>query len=1703
MKASTFRFTRSGWLALLLAALASTNPSHPVGAQAPSMANGQTVTPLGDGRELVLGGVGGGRVQGEAWVRDARTNRLISIRGLSEPRAWHTATLLPDGSVLVLGGIDESGQPVRSVERFDVTGGTAEEMPGLSWKARSAHSATLIDSNHIVLAGGIVDGEVVGDVEVLDLEAWQVTTVGSMGLARAYHSARLLADGRTEIWGGTGPDPIVATSGAIVDGSQVRDVFAREQDDSLLWLTASDPQDGSIVAVPQTIMLRLSRPAREDSLTRRAVILSAGGAEIAARVISAEGGRLVFLTPNAPLELNTSYVVTVNGARDTTGTLFPLLSITFSTSDATGGAGSSVDDEVWDPRVDPMGARIRNADNESRWRSLPPLKAANGVTAVSGQVLRLNGLPLAGVEMELEDHPARTDATGRFLLAARDISTGWHTLEIDGKATRGNNANYGKYEVAVWITSGKTAVLPYTVWLPKIDSAHAIRIASPATSETVITTPLIPGLELQIPAGAVITDENGRAVREISITPIPVNQPPFPLAANVNVPIYFTIQPGGAYVAVSGSSGYAGARVIYPNRAGHPPGTVTEFWHYEPKAGRGWYVYGRGAVTADGRQIAPDRGVAIREFTGAMVGPVALGGGPGAAPGDPGKGGDPVHLGTGVFVHEKTDLTLPDVLPIGITRTYRSLDTIVRAFGIGATHQFDSFLVGTTFPYTYIDLVLPNGSRVHFPRISPGTGYADAVYEHTSSPTGYFKARISWNGNGWNLDLKDGSRMVFREGFNAIRPSFSAVTRIQDRYGNAIVLTRNADADLTRITSPNGRWIELTYDTTHRVTQASDNGGRSVGYTYDASGRLWKVTGPAGGITEYTYDTSHRMLTLKDPRGITFLTNQYDANGRVDLQTQADGTTFRFAYTLDAQGRVEQTDLTNPRGYVRRVTYDPASGYLLTDTAAYGTSLARTTTLMRDAATNFVTRITDGLARNTDYGYDTFGNMTSVTRLAGTVDALTTSYTYDSTFNQLASLTDPLNHTTTIARDSLGSVTAITDALGHQTSFTSAASGLALTVTTAAGTTTFTYDGADLVGITDPIGRTTTRFVDSLGRRVRTTNPLGQTTTYTYDALNAITQSIDGLGATTVFTYDANQNLLTLTDALNHTTTYTYNNMDQLATRADPLFRQELFTSDSNGNVSQHTDRKGQITSSTYDALDRLITVTYHDASTTTYTYDIGDRVTQILDSVAGSITRTWDLLDRMTSETTPEGSITYTYDTAGRRTTMTVAGQPQVSYSYDDANRLTSITQNGSTVSLMYDNANRRTALTLPNGVTTEYGYDAASQLTALTYRLGQTTLGTLSYGYDLAGNRTSVGGSWAAIGLPATLTSATYDASNQIATWGGALPTYDPNGNLTSDGVRTYTWNARNQLTAISGPVNASFGYDGVGRRRTKTVASATTNFLYDRANSVQELSSGSPVANTLTGLAVDEYFTRTDAAGARNYLLDALGSSVALTDASGTVQTEYTYEPFGNLTTSGATTSNPFAFTGREADGTGLYFYRARYYDPAGGRFISEDPIGFEGGINFYGYALNSPTNLRDPSGRSAGTVAIGLGGLICFGSGVCETIIVGTGVAVTVAATTYLVRNWFESRAHSDPIPYPGTRNPGPCDKDPGKCKPCPPDSPYWDQPGNVHGGTTGVHYHWWHWNQKPYPDCTCYPTRLDGGTPPTGGTPWSPGGAPWP
>jgi RHS repeat-associated protein len=249
------------------------------------------------------------------------------------------------------------------------------------------------------------------------------------------------------------------------------------------------------------------------------------------------------------------------------------------------------------------------------------------------------------------------------------------------------------------------------------------------------------------------------------------------------------------------------------------------------------------------------------------------------------------------------------------------------------------------------------------------------------------------------------------------------------------------------------------------------------------------------------------------------------------------------------------------------------------------------------------------------------------------------------------------------------------------------------------------------------------------------------------------------------------------------------------------------------------------------------------------------------------------------------------------------------------------------------------------------------------------------LTYTYDAAGNRLTTGGTFARSNIPPALATTTYNANNQQTVFGAATETYDPNGNLATfidaSGTTTYTWNARNQLTSIAGPsLSATFTYDSFGRRTGRMVNGTVINYVYDGLNPVQEKNGATVTANLLTGLGIDEFFTRTDGVGVRSLLPDALGSTVALGDGTGTLQTQYTYEPFGVTTQTGAASTNSYKYTGREDDSTGLLYYRARYYQPRLQRFIAEDPIGFRGrDLNLYAYVFNKPVRLTDPRGTDA--------------------------------------------------------------------------------------------------------------------------------------
>ncbi len=1576
-------------LALSLTVLLSPRDSRPQTAAPPTLRPGQTATLLGDGRWLLIGGQQRGQVTATSTIVDPETGSITSLPNLATARSGHSATTLPDGTVLVLGGTGRDGRVVVTAERFIAGTQQFEIVSVAGLIPRASHTATLLTDGRILVAGGEGDsGRVVATAQLWDPQGGAVQTVG-MGSARTGHTAALQSDGTVLLWGGTTAGGSPVSAGDVFDPVQTR--FATvttppqpssdppQLEASLPAANAADvPTDGMIA-------LRMSTPLRVDTVNSGSVTLSDPAGPVPASVVVAEGGLLIFVRPAAALSPGTHYTLSVNGAEDRQGALFPFTTVPFTTmqpgvsasvsaraqqgiTQAAPGSSASEKDSDGDGEV--WRGERRDGKPHSRWRELPPLQAPLGVTALAGQVLKLNGEPVAHVTLAIEGRRAgrririRTDATGRFLLSR--VAPGHHELLIDGRSATQPGRTYGVFEVGVDLLKGETSVLPYTIWMPALDMAHAVTIPVPTAREVIVTTPRLPGLELRIPAGTTITDHEGKVVRQVSITPIPLDRPPFPLPKGVDVPIYFTVQPGGAYLA---NASYAGARLIYPNSNGAQPGTTFDFWNYDAEE-KGWYVYGQGRVAADGQQIVPNPRVSVYEFSGAMVANPSLAPPSGPDPESGSTDGDPVDLGTGLFVYTKTDLMLPDVLPIALTRTYRPNDTTSRAFGIGTTHAYDMFLAGDILPWTYTDLILPDGGRVHYQRTSPGTEWYNAIYEHTGAPAVFHKTEIRWGGYSFYLKMKDGTVYTFQEASAAVRPMQGGLLNIYDRHGNYIVLTRNADGDLTRITSPSGRWIDLTYDAAHRVIQARDSAGRAADYSYDASGRLASVIDAASGTTSYTYDSQHRMLTVTDAKGIVYLTNEYDGQGRVTKQTQADSTTYQFAYTVDISGAIVQTDVTDPRGNNRRVTF--SGGLPVSETRALGTAIAQTTTWERQAGTNFVTAVVDPLNRRTEYTYASNGNVLTVTRLAGTANAATTTFTYDIGFwPLLASITDPLNHTTTFAYSHPGNVATVTDPLSHATTFTYNAAGQPLTITTPLShTTQLTYQSGLLATVTDPLGKTASRAYDGAGRLATATTPLGRFTAFQYDALNAVKKITDSLGGTTRFTYDPNGNLLSLTDARNNATSYVYDTMDRVTTRTDPLTHAETYAHDNNGNPTSFTDRKSQVTATTYDALDRPTLVTYQDSSTTAYTWDAGNRLTQLVDSISGTITRTYDGLDRLTQEVTPQGAISHTYDAAGRRTSMTVLGQPTVSYTYDNADRLTQITQGAAIVAMTYDNANRRTSLTLPNGVVTEYAYDTASRLAGLTYKLGGTPLGALTYTYDAAGNRTVVGGTWARTGLPAALTGATYNAANQQTVFGGTAQTFDLNGNLTTDGTLTYTWDAHNRLAGLSGGATASFQYDALGRRASKAIDSTQTSFLYDGLTPVQELSGSTPTANLLTGPDIDEYLTRTDATATRTYLADALSSTVALTDDSGAVQASYTYEPFGATSSTGMPGSNAFDYTGRESDGTGLKHYRSRYYHPQLQRFTAEDAVRFSGGFNLYAYVDNSPVQHADPLGYAKG-------------------------------------------------------------------------------------------------------------------------------------
>jgi len=289
-----------------------------------------------------------------------------------------------------------------------------------------------------------------------------------------------------------------------------------------------------------------------------------------------------------------------------------------------------------------------------------------------------------------------------------------------------------------------------------------------------------------------------------------------------------------------------------------------------------------------------------------------------------------VDLHSGLFVLRQTDLFVSDVMPLSLTRTYRPWDGNSHAFGAGANHPYDVCPTGTRNPYTYLNLNLEDGRQIRFPRISKGTGYADAAYGHRETASEFYGAQIVWNGDGWNLDFQDRRQFRFPESYNARNFAQGAAMEMRDPKGHRIELKRDTGRNLDKLTSPGGHTITFKYDNASRIIEARDDAGNIRKYTYNSTGHLETVSDGSRVLYRFGYESlldspgfdPYLMTSVTDGTGRELIRNWYEDGSRISKQRLADGEIYRYDYLFDSKYNVTQATVILPTGKTKKFFFE-------------------------------------------------------------------------------------------------------------------------------------------------------------------------------------------------------------------------------------------------------------------------------------------------------------------------------------------------------------------------------------------------------------------------------------------------------------------------------------------------------------------------------------------------------------------------------------------------------------------------------------------------------------------------------------------------------------------------------------------------------------------------------------------------------------
>lgn len=825
------------------------------------------------------------------------------------------------------------------------------------------------------------------------------------------------------------------------------------------------------------------------------------------------------------------------------------------------------------------------------------------------------------------------------------------------------------------------------------------------------------------------------------------------------------------------------------------------------------------------------------------------------------------------------------------------------------------------------------------------------------------------------------SRQYDARGNSSTLVDFSDVPTLRSFNARNLIESKT-DASGTAV----ARTTTTQWHPTFRLPTQIDEPGKRTTLSYDAQGNVLTRTELDTNTSEsrtwtYTYNTSGQVLTADGPR-----TDVYDITSYSYYTCTTGGACGQLQTVTDPLGHVTTYQTYNAHGQPLQII-DPNNVW---------------TTLTYDGRQRLASRTVGG--ETTTYSYWPTGLLKRVTQPDGSY----LEYSYDNA-HRLTQIVDGENNRIVYTLDNMGNRT-------KEERFDPS--------NTLSFAQNRTYDQLNqlnkVIGAANTVAVTTTLGYDNNGNQTTTAAPLGRNTTNAYDALNRLKQVTDAANGVTQYGYNALDQLISVTDPRNLVTSYQVNAFGDVTQLTSPDTGVTQYQYDAAGNRTQQTDARSKVAVSTYDAKNRVIGITYAD-QIISFGYDAGtygkDRLSSIIDG-SGSTSWTYTPQGRVATRTQVMGTMTktvsYVYDTSGRLQSLTLPSGAIVTYGYTQG-RVSGVAVNSSVVTsgvlyepfgstrgwawgngtfairsyttdgnvsqidsnglktYSYDNAFRITGITDAQDATRSwtYGYDLLDRLTSAT-RTGQTQ----GWTYDGNGNRLSETGT-----TPSTFTVSS--ASNRLTAVSGTVSRtygYDAAGNTTADGGRTFTYNDAGRMTTyVKDAVTTTLTYNALGQRVTKSNVSGTHYFVYDESGHLlgEYDASGAvfqetvwmgdiPIAAlwpdgsggvTVTYVHTDHLNTpraitrTTDNAVLWRWRSDPFGTDVAEEDVDGDSVLARYY----------------LRFPGQFADvSSGLNYNYFRDYDPTTGKYVESDPIGLKGGVNTYAYVGGNPASLIDPAG-----------------------------------------------------------------------------------------------------------------------------------------